>query len=55
MEAYAYQNLQGSKDFRVLEVAAGTNEEPIICSPRQVSLNQQNVYDAISYTWESQR
>jgi hypothetical protein len=51
MEAYIYQSLQGLKDFRVLEVAAGTNEEPIICSLRQVSLNQPPVYEAISYTW----
>lgn len=49
---YRYKSLDPSKkEIRVLELQAGTGDEPIRCSMKLISLLDEPYYETISYCW----
>lgn len=50
-QTYPYLPLKQDRDIRLLYLLPGSNEAPLSCSLRIVSLSKLPVYEAISYTW----
>ena len=50
-QAYRYSPLKHEHDIRLLYLLPGSNEAPLSCSLRIVSLSEIPDYEAVSYTW----
>ena len=50
-QTYQYLPLKHDRDIRLLYLLPGSDEAPLSCSLRIVSLSELPVYEAISYTW----
>jgi hypothetical protein len=48
---YQYQHLRGRRSIRVLELLPDRQGAPLRCHMREVSLDENPVYEAISYVW----
>lgn len=51
LSRYAYVDIPNNSSIRVLELAAGGEEDPIRCTLRTVDLDDLPEYEAISYCW----
>ena len=51
IQTYQYTPLKHNRDIRLLCLLPGSDEAPLSCSLRIVSLSELPVYEAISYTW----
>ena len=50
-QTYQYLPLKHDRDIRLLYLLPGSDEAPLSCSIRIVSLSEPPVYEAVSYTW----
>jgi Heterokaryon incompatibility protein (HET) len=49
---YQYSPLDSPDHIRLLHVKPGTEDEPVACEVRHVTLTDSPVYKALSYTWD---
>jgi hypothetical protein len=52
MDSYTYFPLRSHRHIRLLKLQRGHGDKPVLCSLTQVSLDENPVYEALSYTWE---
>ncbi|KAH8687097.1 heterokaryon incompatibility protein-domain-containing protein, partial [Tricladium varicosporioides] len=51
MTKYQYTSVAGAAEFRLLQVHPGVGSAPIVCSLEVKSLNDEPIYEALSYSW----
>jgi hypothetical protein len=51
MATYQYQRLPDAKDIRLLVLRPGSGDDEVACDLSIVSLTEQPIFEALSYTW----